>query len=182
MAVSPKRRYTYEDLLSFPEDGLRREIVDGELYVLPSPSLRHQRITGEMYHRFRLYLDTNGGGEVFMAPLDIYIAEDRVVEPDIIVVADDRRDILTEANIHGVPSLVIEVVSDRSHDLVRKAGALRVRRRPRVLTADPDTDRFEVYELVDSRYDPPRIVERDGTLSPRCLPAFSLDVRTAFAR
>jgi hypothetical protein len=41
MATGPKTRYTYDDLETFPEDRLRREIIDGELIVTAAPSTRH---------------------------------------------------------------------------------------------------------------------------------------------
>ncbi len=41
--MAPRTPLVYEDLESFPDDNLRREILGGELFVTPSPSRRHQR-------------------------------------------------------------------------------------------------------------------------------------------
>ena len=38
-------KLTYDDYLLFPEDGRRHELINGEHYVTPSSSLRHQRIS-----------------------------------------------------------------------------------------------------------------------------------------
>ena len=38
-----KRRWTANDLEDLPNDGQRYEVIDGELFVTPSPSLPHQR-------------------------------------------------------------------------------------------------------------------------------------------
>ena len=37
------KHYTYEDILELPDDGKRYEIIDGQLYVSPSPTTKHQR-------------------------------------------------------------------------------------------------------------------------------------------
>ena len=45
MATQPKTTgLTYQDLQAFPEDNLRRELIDGELIVTAAPALRHQRV------------------------------------------------------------------------------------------------------------------------------------------
>ena len=49
-------RLTYDDLEYFPEDGKRREIIDGDLYVTPSPSLRHQVLVGRLHVAIANYL------------------------------------------------------------------------------------------------------------------------------
>ena len=36
-------RYVHEDLVAMPDDGRRRELLEGDLLVRPSPSRRHQR-------------------------------------------------------------------------------------------------------------------------------------------
>ena len=38
------RRVTYAEMLEWPDDGRRYELYDGEVIVVPSPVLRHQRI------------------------------------------------------------------------------------------------------------------------------------------
>ena len=58
-------KLTYDDFVLFPDDGKRHEIIDGEHYVTPSPNLRHQRISGNLYWLIRAYLETHKIGEVF---------------------------------------------------------------------------------------------------------------------
>ena len=44
MRSNPGVKLTYDDFLLFPNDGKRHELIDGEHYVTPSPSRRHQAI------------------------------------------------------------------------------------------------------------------------------------------
>ena len=65
-------RYTVEEVLAFPPDGNRYELVGGELLVTPAPSQRHQIVLDEVYFRLREYL---GGcrtlARSFFSPADI---------------------------------------------------------------------------------------------------------------
>lgn len=41
--ANPHIRFTYEDYHSLPEDmGRRYELLDGELYLAPAPTISHQ--------------------------------------------------------------------------------------------------------------------------------------------
>jgi Uma2 family endonuclease len=104
-------KYTYDDLLTFPDDGKRRELIDGELYVTPSPATPHQIIVGNLYFLIRTYLSAHPVGHVFLAPLDVVFSKFDVVEPDLLFVSNERRGVVHEKNISGSPDLAIEVVS-----------------------------------------------------------------------
>jgi len=112
--ASPNRdmRLTYDDFLLFPDDGLRHEIIDGEHYVTPSPNQRHQELVGRLYLSLGSFLeDRPERGRVFLSPFDVVFSFHDVVEPDLVFVAPDQLDILTDKNIQGTPALVIEILS-----------------------------------------------------------------------
>lgn len=103
--------WTYDDLLELPEDGLRHELIGGEHFVTPSPSLRHQAIVGNLYAMLRRRVDETAEAWVLFAPFDVVLSQSDVVEPDLLVVSRDRRDLLTESHAAGPPDLVVEVLS-----------------------------------------------------------------------
>src|SRR5882757_5633530 len=115
-------KWTYEDLLLLPEDGLRHEIIDGEHYVNASPITRHQRISMRLIAEFVFYFREHPVGELFHAPFDVVFSQSDVVEPDLIFISNERREILTAKNIHGSPDLLVEILSDsnRKYDQVTK--------------------------------------------------------------
>lgn len=62
--------------------------------------------------RLSLYLRANPNtGEVFGVPLDVVLSVHDVVAPDLILITDDQVEILTEKNVQGAPTLVVEVLS-----------------------------------------------------------------------
>ena len=50
-------------------------------------------------------------GEAFLAPLDVVLGRHDVVEPDLLFIAADQRDILTDQHVRGAPAIVIEILS-----------------------------------------------------------------------
>ena len=105
-------RLTYQDLLLFPDDGLRHEIINGEHFVTPSPNLRHQELVLRLAVSLSNYLEERpDDGRVFIAPFDVVFSFHDIVEPDVIFVAPDQLDILTAKNIQGTPAMVVEILS-----------------------------------------------------------------------
>jgi Uma2 family endonuclease len=103
MGSESSSRLTYADLEHFPDDGLRREIIDGILHVTSSPNLRHQRVVGRIF----IALDTvlrPVGGEAFMAPLDVVFDRFNVVEPDVLAVAAEKAKMLGIATCTSCPT------------------------------------------------------------------------------
>ena len=105
-------RLTYDDFLLFPDDGKRHEIIDGVHFVTPSPNTRHQVLVGRLYFAIESFLRQHPRlGRVFIAPFDVVLTRWDVVEPDVLFLAGDQTDILTDKNVQGAPALVIEILS-----------------------------------------------------------------------
>lgn len=111
-AARPDPRFTVDDILLFPDDGHRHEIIEGVHYVTPSPATRHQRLVQRLSLALGQHLQQHPEqGEVFLAPFDVVLSQHDVVEPDVLVIAGDQVEILTEQRVVGAPALVIEVLS-----------------------------------------------------------------------
>ena len=105
-------RLTYDDLVLFPDDGMRHEIIDGEHYVTACPVTRHQLLVGRLHFEIEFFLRQHPGtGMVFLAPFDVIFTKWDVVEPDLLFIAQDQAEILTDRNVQGSPALVIEILS-----------------------------------------------------------------------
>ncbi len=111
-----KEPFTYLDLENFPEDGLCREIVGGELFVTAAPSTRHQKIVGELFFRIRTFLQTHQTASVFIAPTEVLFDSQESVQPDVFVVLKDGSATIEEKRVLGAPDWIIEVLSPATHD------------------------------------------------------------------
>lgn len=106
----PNRRWTVEEVLALPDDGMRYELVDGVLLVSPAPRFLHQRVIVDFVVKLRSYLELLGLKRMLcIAPADISWAPDVLVQPDIFVVVPEE----THGEWAGMKTLllVIEVLS-----------------------------------------------------------------------
>jgi Uma2 family endonuclease len=146
------RKLTYDDLQDFPDDLLRREIIDGELYVSAAPNVRHQEILGRLYLAFGVYLEAHPElGRVFFAPFDVVITIHDVVEPDMLVLTADQLDLLNDKNVRGTPALVVEVLSPstrRTDERAKKQLFERAGVREYWIV-DPELDLIKVFRRAD---------------------------------
>ena len=85
MAMPLARHYTAADLASMPDDGLRYEIVRGELLVTPAPGWRHQRVLVRLFRVLDEYLMAHGLEQLYWSPADISLDTQTVVQPDLFV-------------------------------------------------------------------------------------------------
>lgn len=102
--------YTIEDIYNLP-DGQRAELIDGELYMISSPSTKHQRLVTEFTYLIKDYIRHNNGEcEIFPSPFAVFLNanHDIYLEPDISVICDKNK--LTDEGCKGAPDWVIEIV------------------------------------------------------------------------
>ena len=106
----PKTKLTYEDYAKTPDDE-RWELIDGELFRMPSPNIAHQMISGELFPRMKQFVQERNLGIVFHAPTDVVLSDSDTVEPDLLFISRERMGIITRLNIQGAPDLVVEIHS-----------------------------------------------------------------------
>ena len=121
-ARATRRRLDLDDYLALPDDGMRYEIIDGELFMSASPIARHQVISMNLV-LLLAGLQRKFGGRVLAAPIDVVLGPHDIVVPDIIYVRKERLAIIGEARVDGAPDLIVEILSPstRDRDLREKA-------------------------------------------------------------
>jgi len=174
-------KYTHADLLAMPDDGKRREIIDGELYVTPSPLNRHQLILFNLTMAFGKFLETHPLGQLRFAPLDVILSEHDVVEPDLLFVLNEHREFLQDW-VRGAPDLVVEILSPSTE--VRDRG-LKLKAYARYgvgeyWIVDPAAEAVEIYRLAAQGFQLARKCGKEGTVETPLLPGFSLPVSSVF--
>jgi len=140
--------------VSWPDDGRRYELYDGEVYVAPAPMPRHQGALLELLGRLWRYTERSGG-LVLVSPIDIVFDELNVLQPDIAYFSASRRHhVRPDAVTRVPPDLVVEVVSPGTvrNDLGRKKATFARFGVPEYWIVDPQIARVERYDLVDRRY------------------------------
>lgn len=141
--------YTIEDYYNWPEDE-RIELIDGVIYHVSMPSIRHQRIVGEIDFTFKSFVKKKKGKcEIFGAGIDVRLdCDDKtMVVPDISVVCE--KDKFTEQYLDGAPDLVVEVLSPstRKKDMTLKLSKYAEAGVREYWIIDPKKETVIVYEF-----------------------------------
>lgn len=140
---------TRADLDAMPDDGHRYELIDGVLVVTPAPSMPHQRVVTRLW---RLLDEACPDDlEVFVAPFDVAIAADTVMQPDVLVA---RRRELTQRDLPAAPVLAVEVLSPSTHrvDLTLKHSRYEAAGCASYWVVDPLEPALTAWDLVAHRY------------------------------
>lgn len=148
-----RHTYTVDDLDDRPDDGNRYELIDGTLIVTPAPTPPHQRVVARVWAVLDALLP--GGFEAFVAPFDVRLSADTLVQPDVLVV---RQDVLTDRGAHEAPVLAVEVLSPSTRlvDLNLKRARYEVAACPAYWVVDPGLrgapPSITAWTLRDGRY------------------------------
>jgi len=178
-APDPIRRYTVQDYLSWPDD-VRCELIHGQVYdMTPAPSLDHQEVVGALYAALREESSRgrHGGGgpcQVFVAPVDVVLSRDTVVQPDVVVVCDPAKTV-DRQRVQGAPDLVVEVLSPSTSlkDRREKRVLYEAYGVPEYLIVDPAERNAEYFRLgAEGRYEPSVILGPEDDVQIICLPGF----------
>jgi Uma2 family endonuclease len=177
MASPARTGLTWSELQTWPEDGNRYELIDGELHVNAAPSFRHQRVVGLLSFELGLWARAHGG-QVLTGSFDVYVHEREYVEPDVLFVRAERVALFEERRLPVPPDLVVEVASPSTRhvdarakwDLYERFGV------PEYWLVDLARERVAVHRLGADGYGEPRLATGGDVLDCLSAPGFTLPV------
>ena len=124
MPNARQHHWTVEDVWALPErSGERYEVVDGVLLVSPAPAVVHQRAVRVVLDLLQRYASQSMIGEALPAPLDVVMADDTMVQPDVCVLPTMRVHAGPDnPRTRPLPLLAVEVLSPSTarHDRIVK--------------------------------------------------------------
>lgn len=180
-------RYTVQDYLTWDDDR-RYELIEGEAHLMaPAPTLQHQSITLGLAGQLRKCLQeklrdsSECPCQVYVAPVDVILSPDTVVQPDVVLVCDPAK-LANGRNVQGAPDLAVEVlfpVTSRYDRLIKRDLYERVGVTHYWL-ADPEALTLECYRLLGGAYGKPAVYGPGDTVDLLYCGGLALDLTEVF--
>jgi len=174
-------RYTYKDYLLIDDDK-RYEILRGGLIMVPAPFTIHQRLLRNIEDILWNFVKEKKLGEVLVAPTDVVLSEDIVVQPDILFISKEGLDIIKEAAIMGSPDLIVEIISpsSASYDTVEKRDIYEEYGVKEYWLVFPQEKAIEVLTLEDGVYRELCKGRKTGVVRSKIIVGLEVDLKEVF--
>lgn len=133
------------EYLARPETTTAHNLIEGRLYMSPTPIFQHQKLVGLFFRALDDFARANGG-EAFVSPMDCHLPDGSVLQPDVGYVSAERAGII-DRWVMGAPDLVVEVLSPgtRRFDRVKKLRAYEKNGVREAWLVDPDSQTVIVF-------------------------------------
>ena len=181
------KKVSYEEFMEIYEKStLRMELINGEIYLLSSPSMGHQEILGGLHLIFHEYFKGKKC-RVFLAPFDVHfrkrdVKEPDVMQPDILVACDVDGNVNAKGKYMGTPTLVVEILSDstRSKDMIDKLNTYRLSGVKEYWIIDQKQQQILIYEFDDCEIDRFQAYGKKDVAQSIVFAGLSADVKELF--
>lgn len=133
MPLPREQVYTTDDIYALP-DGERAELIDGQIYMMGTPSRIHQKLVGQLSRIIGNYIESNHGScEIYPAPFAVFIKK------------------LSDRGCEGAPDFIIEIVSPSSRrmDYYKKCALYAESGVREYWIVDPEKQRTMIYRYED---------------------------------
>lgn len=185
--AKPRAKLTYADYVAMTppaNSGPRYQLIEGQLFRLPTPHLSHQTAFGEWLVHMALQTEAPGNGQVVIAPFDVVLNEFNVFQPDLLYVSEARQHVLTQLSANGAPDVVVEILSDptRRRYLEMKLPIYSNEGVREVLAMDLDSETVTVYYSNGANPTPVRTLTAEDVLISDAMPGITIDLGRIFAR
>jgi Uma2 family endonuclease len=181
-------KFTQPKLLTFddyarltpPESG-NYELHNGKIIHMPSPLVPHQRLSRRLVRLLDNYLQSNSIGELFYAPMDVIFNPNDTMQPDILVVTNERSAIV-DRQIKGAPDFIVEILSDgnTTKEMSYKKHVFETHGVREYWLINLEKQTITQYENIDDEFVIRSKIQRDGSLSSLVIEGFTLKASDIF--
>lgn len=172
-------RMSADEYFQLEDDGFRYELIDGVVFMSPSPTPRHQDVTLQLLMEIGSWLRDHPIGKV-LSEVDVHLGSgprggDLVYRPDGLFLRRDPAE-PWPPRIVGAPQLVIEVVSESSRRMDHETKKDDYERHgvEEYWIIDPELREMTFYRLQEGRF--VKVAPEGGKLASGAIPGFVLDV------
>jgi prevent-host-death family protein len=181
------KKVSYEEFMAIYEKStLRMELINGEIYLLASPSIGHQELLGRLHLIFNEYFKGKKC-RVFLAPFDVHfkkkdLKEPDVMQPDVLVACDLENNVTEKGRYMGTPTLVVEILSDstRSKDMIDKLNTYRLSGVKEYWIIDQKQENIMVYGFDNYEIDKYKTFEKGDIAQSFVFNGLATDVESLF--
>jgi prevent-host-death family protein len=181
------KKVSFEEFLEISEKStLRMEYINGEIYLLGSPSIGHQEILGRLYLIFTNYFK-DSQCRTFLAPFDVHFRkpdtrDPDVIQPDLLVACDLKNNITEKGRYMGTPTLVVEILSDssRNKDMIEKLNIYMLSGVREYWIADQKQENIMIYSFTDYAIDRYKLYEKGDIARSMAFEGLSADIDSLY--
>lgn len=177
------KRYTEKDY-QLLEEGAPFQLINGDLVMSPSLTLKHQIVNGKLFMFISKHLEKNDlGGLCLFSPIDVVLDDENIFQPDLIYISVERKIELLQDRIMGAPDLIIEILSPSTayYDLKQKKDFYERYGVKEYLIIDPMRFDAEVYILTDNKFELQQKAKQNDMINFNTLPGLEIDLQKMFA-
>ncbi|HEY6168870.1 MAG TPA: Uma2 family endonuclease [Verrucomicrobiae bacterium] len=182
MPIAESLKITAEEYRAMPEDGRRYQLIDGELFMAPAPYRDHQDVSRNLGFILLKHLEKHAAGVLYFAPLDVYLSEHNVVQPDLLYVSRERTSILTDLGAEGSPDFVVEILSPRTAKLDRasKRKLYAAHGVNELWLVEPRKKTIEIFRLQDDAEKPVKVHSANSIVTSPTFPGLKFRAAEIF--
>lgn len=182
MTTATMEKKTAAEYDRLPE-GAPFQLIEGEFVMNPASNFFHQQLVTEIAAQLHSYVKRKKLGEVVVSPVDVYLSDTDVYQPDVVFIAKDRLEsVLVDGRIKAAPDLVVEVLSPSTgyYDLSHKKTLYESSGVKEYWIVYPEEETVEVLENRGGAFHQIARVKRHGSVPSKLLEGFLLTLDDVF--
>lgn len=172
---------TVADYRELDEGPPHYQLIEGELFMSPSPKSYHQIISRNLEFILMRYLAERRSGTMLHAPMDVYLDDLNVYQPDILFIGNERADILKDDGVHGAPDLVVEILSPSTAKLEKRKRANFAKHGTREFwQVDPVLQQIQRFDFARDQAKPVQLIDDGETFETPLFPGLAIAAAEIF--